>query len=189
LPLKVDISIDNRDVLGELKRSGLIDLLQRLPKAMEGRIVRRGLYAGAIVLRKLAREKAPVRKFPDGTLSGALKRSIVAKSSIPDGPPGDKRLKARVSVAKNVFRRAASGGRIKILDKARKNGSVRNLQSEGDSFIVPRNYAHLVEFGHGGPHPAPAHPFMRPAFDEGKAAAIQAVADKIRLDVEEELRA
>lgn len=24
-------------------------------------------------------------------------------------------------------------------------------------------YAHLVEFGHGGPMPAPAHPFIRPA--------------------------
>ena len=26
-------------------------------------------------------------------------------------------------------------------------------------------YANPVEFGHGGPHPAPAHPFVRPAFD------------------------
>jgi HK97 gp10 family phage protein len=24
-------------------------------------------------------------------------------------------------------------------------------------------HAHLVEFGHGGPHPAPAYPYMRPA--------------------------
>lgn len=27
-------------------------------------------------------------------------------------------------------------------------------------------HAHLVEYGHGGPHPAPAHPFFRPAVDE-----------------------
>ncbi|MGJ4851312.1 HK97-gp10 family putative phage morphogenesis protein [Bacillota bacterium Meth-B3] len=26
-------------------------------------------------------------------------------------------------------------------------------------------YANPVEFGHGGPHPAPPHPFVRPAFD------------------------
>lgn len=26
-------------------------------------------------------------------------------------------------------------------------------------------YANPVEFGHGGPGPAPAHPFVRPAFD------------------------
>jgi HK97 gp10 family phage protein len=34
--------------------------------------------------------------------------------------------------------------------------------------IRPRKapHAHLVEYGHGGPHPAPAHPFVRPAWDE-----------------------
>jgi len=34
--------------------------------------------------------------------------------------------------------------------------------------IRPRKapHAHLVEFGHGGPHPAPPHPFVRPAWDE-----------------------
>ena len=26
-------------------------------------------------------------------------------------------------------------------------------------------YANAVEFGHGGPAPAPAHPFVRPAYD------------------------
>jgi len=34
-------------------------------------------------------------------------------------------------------------------------------------------YANPVEFGHGGPHPAPAHPFIRPAFDAGKDEAYQ----------------
>ncbi len=34
--------------------------------------------------------------------------------------------------------------------------------------IRPRKAPHgfLVEFGHGGPHPAPPHPFVRPAWDE-----------------------
>ena len=34
--------------------------------------------------------------------------------------------------------------------------------------IRPRKapHAHLVEFGHAGPHPAPPHPFVRPAWDE-----------------------
>ena len=27
-------------------------------------------------------------------------------------------------------------------------------------------HAHLVEYGHGGPHPAPPHPFIRPVRDE-----------------------
>lgn len=32
-------------------------------------------------------------------------------------------------------------------------------------------YANPVEYGHGGPHPAPPHPFVRPAFDAGKDEA------------------
>lgn len=32
-------------------------------------------------------------------------------------------------------------------------------------------YANPVEFGHGGPAPAPAHPFVRPAFDTRKDEA------------------
>ena len=30
----------------------------------------------------------------------------------------------------------------------------------------PARIAHLVEMGHGGPRPAPPHPFLRPAMDE-----------------------
>lgn len=30
----------------------------------------------------------------------------------------------------------------------------------------PKKYAHLVEWGHGGPHPADPDPFLLPAFDE-----------------------
>lgn len=36
-------------------------------------------------------------------------------------------------------------------------------------------HAHLVEFGHGGPRPAPPHPFVRPAWDE--------IKDEIKNDI------
>jgi HK97 gp10 family phage protein len=32
----------------------------------------------------------------------------------------------------------------------------------------PSRYAHLVELGHGGPHPASPHPFLRPAYESEK---------------------
>ena len=32
-------------------------------------------------------------------------------------------------------------------------------------------HAHLVEYGHGGPAPAPPHPFVRPAFDRKSGEA------------------
>lgn len=41
-------------------------------------------------------------------------------------------------------------------------------------------HAHLVEFGHGGPHPAPAHPYLRPAFDAVKRAAVAMVGKEIK---------
>ncbi len=40
-------------------------------------------------------------------------------------------------------------------------------------------HAHLVEFGHGGPHPAPAHPFLRPALDAIRGAAARMMGQEI----------
>lgn len=40
-------------------------------------------------------------------------------------------------------------------------------------------YGHLVEFGHGGPKPAPARPFMRPAYDETKGQVTADAAAKV----------
>jgi HK97 gp10 family phage protein len=44
---------------------------------------------------------------------------------------------------------------------------------------VPANYLFLVEEGHEGPHPAPAHPFIEPSFE--------AVKDKVRVKMLEKL--
>lgn len=32
-------------------------------------------------------------------------------------------------------------------------------------------HSHLVEYGHGGPRPAPPHPYLRPALDKNISAA------------------
>lgn len=45
-------------------------------------------------------------------------------------------------------------------------------------------YSNPVEFGHGGPAPAPAHPFVRPAFDTRSEEAYGIMRDVLR----EELR-
>lgn len=45
-------------------------------------------------------------------------------------------------------------------------------------------YANPVEWGHGGPHPAPPHPFVRPAFDTRKDEAYaqmkQVISDALK---------
>ena len=40
-------------------------------------------------------------------------------------------------------------------------------------------YGNPVEFGHGGPHPAPPHPFVRPAFDARVDEAYEKVKQQL----------
>ena len=78
--------------------------------------------------------------------------------------------------------RARAPGRLKdvIVGKTFKRpgksisfvGIDRHKKVDGETI---GNVAHLVEYGHGGPHPAPPHPFFRPgiaAFSFGKHVAI-----------------
>ena len=48
--------------------------------------------------------------------------------------------------------------------------------------IRPRKAPHasLVEYGHGGPHPAPPHPFFRPAVDSVKDEVKKDIADGLK---------
>lgn len=41
-------------------------------------------------------------------------------------------------------------------------------------------HAHLVEFGHAGPFPAPEHPTMRPAFEEERPELIKGLAEAVK---------
>ena len=41
-------------------------------------------------------------------------------------------------------------------------------------------YATPVEYGHGGPAPAPAHPFIRPAYDTRADEAYEIIRDGLR---------
>lgn len=45
-------------------------------------------------------------------------------------------------------------------------------------------FSNPLEFGHGGPAPAPAHPFVRPAFDTESDAAYEAMKDILRSALE-----
>ena len=51
---------------------------------------------------------------------------------------------------------------------------------------VPAKIAHLVEFGHGGPHPAEPHPFLRPAYDETRQSTQGVIAVEMAKGVEQE---
>lgn len=42
------------------------------------------------------------------------------------------------------------------------------------------HYPAYVEFGHGGPGPAPAHPYIRPAYDVRQDEAYEIIRDGLR---------
>jgi HK97 gp10 family phage protein len=66
-------------------------------------------------------------------------------------------------------------------------GSDRSVVGEfGGKKRVPANYIALVEQGHGGPHPAPAHPFLGPAYEAEAGAAKEITGDKLLAFVEKE---
>lgn len=44
-------------------------------------------------------------------------------------------------------------------------------------------YPAYVEYGHGGPHPAPAHPYMRPAFDMMAPAAESIIVAELKAKI------
>lgn len=67
---------------------------------------------------------------------------------------------------------------LRIKKTSRKRGArvtVGVHRSEGGAA-----YAQPVEFGHGGPHPAPPHPFVRPAFDVRADEAYELLKEQLR---------
>lgn len=67
----------------------------------------------------------------------------------------------------NLYKSLKLGSITTILRGAKSREGVKRIQlgsyEKEHGQIAP--HAHLVEYGHGGPAPAPPHPFVRPAFD------------------------
>ena len=66
-------------------------------------------------------------------------------------------------------------------------GKVRKRRASGRSITIGVHrkeegayYATPVEYGHGGPAPAPAHPFIRPAYDTRQDEAYEIIRDGLR---------
>lgn len=50
---------------------------------------------------------------------------------------------------------------------------------EVGTFYPDAAHTHLVERGHGGPKPAPAHPFLEPAVERTEDAVIDAIMEEL----------
>ena len=74
-----------------------------------------------------------------------------------------------------------------VLNRSIRIGPVKKRRKSGKSITIGVHrkeegayYATPVEYGHGGPAPAPAHPFVRPAYDTRADEAYEIIRDGLR---------
>ena len=62
-------------------------------------------------------------------------------------------------------------------------GIVHKMRAGKYAKVDPRKYSHLVERGHGGPHPAPPKNFLRHAFQASRAQCESKFASKFSVEL------
>jgi len=72
--------------------------------------------------------------------------------------------------------RESNRSKLKYSNGRKLRKSIKAKESKFDDggwiVIVTAPHAHLIEYGHGGESPAPAHPFLRPALGKNISLAI-----------------
>lgn len=96
-----------------------------------------------------------------------------------------------VQMKKNAEKHIKSGRTyraIKIMKPKTAKGNMKIKigidKIEGADFFYPAP----VEFGHGGKHPAPPHPFVRPAFDEKAEEAYEKIKQRLKDALDEQVK-
>ncbi len=121
-------------------------------------------------------------EFVNGILKiGAVLRDEL-KAASPIGPPGSSKKTVKLGGMTVGTESVTTQGNLKKSWRAKK---FRDKRPGGPAIWVANErklapHAHLVEFGHGGPHPAPAHPFVRPTLDRFRGKYAGMVATMLR---------
>ncbi len=139
----------------------LIFALKQLPKNVYARVIAKTNNLCMKPTLAMARSLVPVRY-------GILKKSL---GMITKKYPS-KGIIMSIIGARTGFRQTV-GMEVKL---GAKRGAGGRFESKGTKQLTgtvdPTKYAHLVEFGHGGKHPAQPHPFLRPAWDATSGIAL-----------------
>ena len=111
-------------------------------------------------------------------LVGDINRMAHALNTADEGAPAAKRILQAAAVPIDAQMKANASRDPKIItDKlhgAISTGKVKKRKTTGLHITIgvhrkdwddEEYYPSFVEYGHGGPGPAPAHPYVRPAFD------------------------
>lgn len=163
-------AINERVVLGW---ADLDQKLQQLVPKVRYKAMRRGLYAGAALIRDEARRRVHVRL-------GFLKRQIRAYAG---SPKAKQDLTASVYIARGRFinvpsiRTLKSGAQVY---RTKWHRTTATLSSIKGRYVNPRRYAHLLEFGTSHSR---AFAFLFAAANAKRAQAQAVIAAKIREDM------
>jgi HK97 gp10 family phage protein len=120
-----------------------------------------------------------------------LRDDLINMAAALDGGSGVNRaLQAgAVPIESQMFNNASSDPAIITgdLHSSIRTGSVKKKLGGGKRITIGVHhkdkgayYANAVEHGHGGPAPAPAHPFVRPAFDVKASEAFEEMKRVLR---------
>jgi HK97 gp10 family phage protein len=145
--------------------SELSAALKELPLRIARNALRQSVARGAVVIRDEAKAKAPVSSGPSApgdTLPGTLKRSIVIKHDRERSTPTSQTYVVAVRHGKQYRNQGKKGNRSQ------------------DAY-----YWRWVEFG---TVKMSARPFMRPAFETQKEAAVQEIARVLAERIAQEAR-
>jgi HK97 gp10 family phage protein len=133
----------------------LAKALRALPNAIYNRVVRAANTKLMRPVLKAAKQRVPVE-------FGVLKESLGIKT----------KTFPKKGVIFTVVG-ARSGFHKPIGSEVKRKAEGRGAKPLKLTYVrSPTKYAHLVEFGHAGPHPAKAHPFVRPAWDGQRTSMI-----------------
>ena len=177
----------------------LMRALTDLGSKVERKVVQKAVTAGAKILVPVARQNTVAGGSRPSKRYGNLGRSIgmrrakkrdVGSFLIVVGPRYQRRVVREIGSlrSKKTRMKVASAKESKAILGAMKGADGKTAKVAGIQVVNPGKYAWLVEFGHGGKHPAPAHPFMRPAFESTKGRIEQTIKAKMWSGIREEAR-
>ncbi len=114
-------------------------------------------------------------------------------AALDQGPGVSRALQAgAVPIEEQMLHNASTDPKIITSDlhDSIRTGNVKKSRSGGKRITIGVHhsergayYANPVEFGHGGPAPAPAHPFVRPAFDVKAGEAFEEIKRVLRHEI------
>lgn len=157
----------------------LKDALAALPERIARNVLRGGVSAGAAVIRKEAVLRAPIY-YPSGSYSDiATGKTHMAKLQAGHPPPGT--LK-RAIYQKQIAELSSNTKQVFYVG-VRKGKKYQKQGKKGDK-SQDAYYASWVEFGTSK---MAARPYMRPAFESKKGAAIEAIRAYIEQRIPQEV--